>query len=122
MRLEENLLRRMGASTLVDVDDAGIESLEGAVTEANELVEKGDEPGARRLLLAELAAICLLARQARQRVVAADSIVPRRGAYRSSKVVGGRRFCVADQHWRVCVCEGEGRGRRRWWWWSGRVA
>ena len=89
MRLEENLLRRIGASTLADVDDAGIESLEVAVTEANELVEKGDEPGARRLLLAELAAARLWPRQARQRVAAADSVVQRRGAYRSSKRLAG---------------------------------
>ena len=97
MRLEENLLRRIGASTLADVDDAGIESLEVAVTEANELVEKGDEPGARRLLLAELAAARLWPRQARQRVAAADSVVPRRGAYRSSKWLAGDVLCAADQ-------------------------
>ena len=41
-------MRRRGESTLVDVDDAGIQSLEVAVTEADELIESGDESGARR--------------------------------------------------------------------------
>ena len=49
-------MRRAGASTLAEKDDAGIQSLEKAVTEADELIEKGDESRARRLLLAELAA------------------------------------------------------------------
>ena len=40
----------------MDIDDAGIQSLEIAVTEADELIEDGDESGARHLLLAQLAA------------------------------------------------------------------
>ena len=37
-------MRRIGESTLVDIDDAGIQSREVAVTEADELFEKEDEP------------------------------------------------------------------------------
>ena len=55
----------MGESTLVDVDDARIQSLEEAVTEADELIEKGSESGARRLFLAVLAAIRLVTKAGR---------------------------------------------------------
>ena len=41
------LMRRMGESTLVDADDARIQSLEVVVTEADELIENGEESGAR---------------------------------------------------------------------------
>ena len=50
-------MRRIGESALVDTDDARVQSLEEAVSEAEELIGNGDESGARRLLLAELAAI-----------------------------------------------------------------
>ena len=57
-----NLMRRSGEYTLKDLDDAGIQSLEIAVTDADELIENGDESGARLLFLAELAAIRSTAR------------------------------------------------------------
>ena len=44
------------ASTLVDLEGAWIQSFEKAATEVDELIENGDWSGARRLLLAELAA------------------------------------------------------------------
>ena len=56
-RLEENLMRGTGESTLVYTDDAGVWSLKEAVSEAEELTGNGDESGARHLVLAELAAI-----------------------------------------------------------------
>ena len=55
-------MRRRGESTFMVVHDAGIQSLEEAVTEADELIENGDESEARRLLLAELAAVRLWSR------------------------------------------------------------
>ena len=54
-----------------------------------ELIEKWDEPGARRLLFAELAAIRLWSRQARQRATAADSCGPLRRAQGISKWAAG---------------------------------
>ena len=50
------------------------------MTEADKLIEKGSEPGARRLLFAELAAIRFVV------TAAADSSSPRRGAQESAKV------------------------------------
>ena len=47
-RLEKNLVRRVGESILVDTDDAGIQSLEIAVAEADVLIGNKDESGARR--------------------------------------------------------------------------
>ena len=73
-------MRRIGEPTLADTDDASIQSLEVAVTEADELVENGDETGARRLLLADLAAIHLWSRRARRGTPAASSSGPRQGA------------------------------------------
>ena len=79
-------MQRMGESTIVDIDDAGIQSLEIAVTEEDELIENGDESGARRLLFAELAAIRLWSRRSRLEALAALSSGPRRGA-RGQQVV-----------------------------------
>ena len=87
----------MGESTLVDVDDARIQSLEEVVTEADELIEKGSESGARRLLLAELAAIRLVTKAGGtcRRLQCPTARCPW-----EQHVVGQWRFCVADQHHR----------------------
>ena len=57
-------MRRIGESTFVHIDDAEVQSLEELVSEAEALIGNGDEPGARRWLLAELAAIRLGSRRA----------------------------------------------------------
>ena len=62
------------------------------VTEADELIENGDESEARRLLIAELAAIRLLSRRARQAAPGARSSGPRQGARGSSKWLAGDVF------------------------------
>ena len=71
---------RTGETTLMDVDDARVQSLE----EAN-----GDESGSRRLLLADLAAVRLSSRRARPVAPAAGSSGPRQGVRGSSKWLAG---------------------------------
>ena len=62
-------MRRIGEPTLVDTDDAGVQSLEDAVSDAEELIGNGDESRARRLhFAAELAAIRLESRRAKRAI------------------------------------------------------
>ena len=75
MRLVDNLLRRTGEPTLADM----------AVTKADELIENGDESGARRLLFAGR----VWSRRARQVASAAGSTGSRLRCLWEQKVVGG---------------------------------